>query len=191
MQWLLESSAFMTRNQCGSSWTPDLVLFYQISNFIIFLSIIEIVLSILFVCIKRKADLPAPNIFFLFVVFIFLCGLTHLADVIVFYWAPYRLFAVLSGLTAVASAITAFNLPLVVRTLVNFPSEETLRRTLIERELAKRNEALKARVASLEAMLKANAERTLEDLLRTNKWIHERTLAMQELQKLLSELEAI
>jgi hypothetical protein len=145
----------------------------------------------LFVCIKRKADLPTPNIFFLFVGFIFLCGLTHLADVIVFHWAPYRLFAALSGLTAVASVITAFNLPLVVRTLVNFPSEETLRRNLIERELSKRNEALKARVASLEALLKANAERTLEDLLRTNKWIHERTLAMQELQKLLSELEAI
>ncbi len=128
--------------------------------------------------------MPAPNIFFLFVAFIFLCGLTHLADVIVFYWAPYRLFAVLSGLTAVASAITAFNLPLVVRALVNFPSEESLRRTLIEKELAKRNEALKARVASLEALLQANADRRpWRTCSARTSGFTSGTLAMQQLQQ--------
>jgi hypothetical protein len=140
---------------------------------------------------------------FLFITFILLCGLTHLADVIVFSWAPYRLFAALSGATAIASAITAYHLPLVVRTLVRLPSrekvhqinnqlqEEVLRRTLAERELARRNDLLKARVSTLEDLLKANAEKTLEDLRRTNQWIHERNLAMQELHKMLSELEAI
>ena len=67
--------------------------------------------------------------------------------------------------------------------------EEVLRRAEAEKEFARRNEILKDRVSTLEDLLKANTIKTLEDLQRTNQWIHERNAAMEELRKLLSEWE--
>ena len=203
MNWLLDTSSFLTRSHCGPGWTTEIVTLYQISNFLIFLSYVTISLAIYFLYVKKKKDLPSPHIFILFIFFIILCGLTHLSDVVVFYWAPYRLFTALTVLTAVASAITAYNLPLAVRSLVKLPSceyvhrinnrlqEEVLHRDMSAKELTARNERLKARVTALEELLKANTEMTLQDLLHTNKWIHERNVAMQELNKMVSELESI
>jgi hypothetical protein len=104
-------------------------------------------------------------------------------------------------LNAIASAVAAFELPFLVARLLKLPPpayvhkindqlrEEVLRRAEAEKEFARRNEILKARVSTLEDLLKANAIKTLEDLQRTNQWIHERNAAMEELRKLLSDWE--
>jgi hypothetical protein len=107
----------------------------------------------------------------------------------------------ISMLNAIAAAVTAFERPFLVARLLKLPPpayvhkindqlrEEVLRRAEAEEEFARRNEILKARVSTLEDLLKANAIKTLEDLQRTNQWIHERNAAMEELRKLLSEWE--
>ena len=189
MNWLWDASDFLTRGHCGLGWTPWLKHLYQLSNFVIFFSYSYISLSLYSLYRKRKTDLPAPHLFALFSTFILLCGLMHLSDVIVFHWAPYRLFALLALLTAVVSATTASSLPVVVQNLMQLPSSEYLHvfnvslqnevRVSVQsqRELALRNEALRIRV------------KALEDLLKTNAWVKERGAAMAELEKILSALE--
>lgn len=55
---------------------------------------------------RRKTQLES-YIFIAFFTFIFMCGLTHLCDVIAFYYPMYRLFTVVDFLTAVISVLTA------------------------------------------------------------------------------------
>jgi hypothetical protein len=69
--------------------------------------------------------------------------------------------------------------------------EDVLRRSQAARELAERNERLRARVITLEGLLKSNSLKTLADLERTNQWISEWNVAMQELTQILSELEPL
>jgi hypothetical protein len=63
---------------------------------------------------KRPAETPAPPTLGLLIAFIVLCGLIHLCQGAVIPWVPYRLFALLSAVTAAASAVTAGALLLVV-----------------------------------------------------------------------------
>jgi hypothetical protein len=201
--WLFDSSQFMTRSHCGGGWTPEMEKLYIASNLVISFAYLEIPILLWFLYRKKREDLPAPWILVMFITFIVLCGLTHLSDVLVFYWAPYRLFTALFVLTALASAVTAYKLPSVVRYMVRLPSreyvhrinnqlqEEVLLRTKAEQEMSLRNETLRGRVKALEELLKANSVETLEGLLRTNQWIHERNAALEELNKMLSEWEAL
>jgi hypothetical protein len=92
---------------------------------------------------------------------------------------------------------------MVVRNLVKLPSREyvhkindrlqseVLLRTRAEQELACRNDKLRERVKTLENLLRSNSIETLDGLRRTNQWIHERNAAMEELNKMVSEWEAI
>ena len=203
MDWLFDASQFLTRNHCGVGWTPAMEAFYIASNIIIALSYFLIPIALFSLYKKKRNDLPTPWVLIMFITFIVLCGLTHLSDVVVFYWAPYRLFTLLYALTAVASAVTACKLPMVVRYLVKLPSREyvhkingqlqaeVLLRARAEQELACRNDKLRERVKALEDLLKSNSIETLEGLRRTNQWIHERNAAIQELNTMLSEWEAL
>jgi len=199
--WLWDASEFMTRNHCGPGWTPELFSLYIVSNAIIALAYFAISLALYFLYRKDWGDPRASRMIVMFMTFIVLCGLTHVGDVVVFYWAPYRLYMLISMLTAIAAAVTAYELPFLVARLLKLPPpayvhkindqlrEEVRRRAETEKEFARRNEILKARVSTLEDLLKANAIKTLEDLQRTNQWIHERNAAMEELRKLLSDWE--
>jgi two-component system, sensor histidine kinase len=201
--WLFDASQFLTRNHCGMGWTPAMETIYKTSNLTLALSYFMIPISLLLLYRKKRDDLPTPWVLILFILFIVLCGLTHLSDVVVFYWAPYRLFTLLYVVTALVSAVTAYRLPRVVRNLVKLPSREyvhkindqlqseVLLRTRAEQELACRNDKLRERVKTLEKLLKSNSIETLDGLRRTNQWIHERNAAMEELNKMVSEWEAI
>jgi hypothetical protein len=199
--WLWDASEFMTRNHCGPGWTPELIGLYIVSNAMIALAYFAISIVLYFLYRKDWEDPPTTRMFAMFMSFIFLCGLTHVSDAAAFYWVPYRLYTFLYMLTAISSAVAALNLPFLVARLVRYPSpafvnklndqlrEEMQRRAEAEKELTRRNEILKGRVSILEEVLKDNAIKTLEDLQRTNQWIHERNVAMEELRKLLSEWE--
>ena len=201
--WLWDASEFVTRNHCGPGWTPELINLYKVSNAIIALAYFAIPIALYFLYKKNWGDPPASRMLVMFMTFIVLCGLTHVGDVVVFYWAPYRLYTAHFCTCSPRSSrrSPAFELPFLVAHLLKLPSpayvhkindqlrEEVLRRAEAEKEFARRNEILKARVSTLEDLLKANTIKTLEDLQRTNQWIHERNAAMEELRKLLSEWE--
>src|SRR4051794_32701318 len=93
--WLLDASQFLTRNHCGMGWTREMEVYYKVANSVIAFAYFEMPIMLYLLYRKKRDDLPTPSILIMFITFIALCGLTHLSDLVVFYWAPYRLFPLL------------------------------------------------------------------------------------------------
>ena len=129
VRWLLDGSVFITRDHCGA-WTPGLIGINQLTNFMIAMAYFAIPIALLVVWFRmyvpgaKKIVRQHPWMILLFVIFIFSCGLGHLNDVIVFWWAPYRLFTFINLLTAVSSVITAMLLPAVIYDYLKEISDE-------------------------------------------------------------------
>jgi PAS domain S-box-containing protein len=56
--------------------------------------------------IRKNPSSPLTGVFWAFVAFIVLCGLTYFIDILIFWWPAYRLSALLRFITAVISWIT-------------------------------------------------------------------------------------
>jgi len=188
-QWLCDTSGFLTPGHSGAGWAPWLRQTYQLANFLIWFSFLAISLYLFKLYRCKKSELPAPGLFVLSTVFLLLCGLSHLCQVVSFVWAPYRLFALVDLVAAAVSVAAACWIPSVVHRMVRQPAHEyirTVNRALEDEllqakrskhELIHRNEALKERVRALEHMLKTNA------------WITEKNAAMEELTRELADGE--
>lgn len=114
MDWLLDSTHFVTRDHCGT-WSDSLILVYQLANFLIFLAYMTIPLSLLSMWQDNRPRKKSSLMTAMFATFIFACGFTHLMDVLAFSWPAYRFFALVDVVTALASIPTAFLLPGVIR----------------------------------------------------------------------------
>nr|WP_165852041.1 ATP-binding protein [Mucilaginibacter terrenus] len=96
---------------------------------------------LLMMMIRKKKDIPFHRIFFLFIAFILLCGLTHLIDAFIFWWPAYRLSALLRFITAVVSITTVYALyrvlPVILslRTVAELEAEIEKRRIVEEKLL--------------------------------------------------------
>lgn len=84
---------------------PTLMWFTIYSNILVLISYFLIPLAALYVVRKRK-DLVYNWVFLLVGSFIFLCGLTHLMHIVVFWYSFYGLQALICIITATVSAIT-------------------------------------------------------------------------------------
>lgn len=189
--WLLDASEFVTRGSEGTGWTPWLRLVYQAAKIAIALSYVAIAASFFALYSKRKGDLLFPQALSHVVVLLVICAIMHLDDVASFYWAPYRLFTLVMTVAAACSVVIACKLPKVVHFLLRLGkiedverANEGLRREVREhardkRELALEYEHLRARLQSL------------ENLIRTNTWVHDSHNAMNHLNEMLSEIEAL
>lgn len=93
---------------CGK-WSDFHGWLYIISDLMIWVAYFAIPF-LLFRMITRRTDLPFPKIFWLFISFILLCGLTHLMDAILFWWPAYRLSAVIRFAAGVVSLFTVYAL---------------------------------------------------------------------------------
>ena len=100
-----DSQAFMPRWVCGE-WSELHGWMYIISDLIIFLAYMAIPVAMLIFVRRRWDDVPFKPVFWLYMLFIFLCGMTHLIDAIIFYEPIYRINALVLVLTAVVSMIT-------------------------------------------------------------------------------------
>jgi hypothetical protein len=98
-RWLFDSSGFMPRWMCGG-WDDALVNVNIAANFIIFLSYISISINSFLLWSLVHNKLSKTWIVVAFSLFVGACGITHLNDVIVFWWAPYRFFTVCDAITA-------------------------------------------------------------------------------------------
>lgn len=104
---------FMARWHCGE-WGA-LGWWSQLVNFTIFFCYMVISSTLL----ALKADRYFPSVpVYLFAGFIFCCGLTHLCEVLTFWWPAYRVFFVVDVCTAVISFTTASTSPIIVRWLL-------------------------------------------------------------------------
>ncbi len=100
---LLDSDGFPPRWQCGTGWTPALGWTHIASDILIWGAYMAIPVVLAYFVIRRKHDVPFPKVFWLFALFIFSCGTTHLVEAAIFWEPVYRLSAATKVWTVIAS----------------------------------------------------------------------------------------
>ena len=174
MRWLDQLQTFMPHGMC-LLWRPELMVLHIGSDALIALAYFAIPFGIAQFVVGRT-DLETKHrwLAYLFASFIGLCGVTHVASILVLWYPYYVTEGWLKAITAAASAATAIYALSLVPTLLRLPSAKTLqdeidshRKTLIELNAARA--ALETRVNLTEHELK-QSERNLvasDKLLRT------------------------
>ncbi len=154
---MFDSDRWMPRWACGQ-WEPWEGWLYIVSDVLIALAYFAIPAIIAGYVWKRKSELPFLNIFWLFFLFIFLCGTTHLIDAIIFWKPVYQFSAFVRLATAIVSWGTVVTLILILpqalklRTALQFETE-LKQRSDVEKELGEKYVELEmaqhiARIAS-------------------------------------------
>lgn len=117
---------------CGT-WSDFHGWLYIISSLIIWAAYFAIPLSLMYLISKKKDTLPFQRIFWLFIIFILSCGLTHLVDALIFWYPVYRLSALVLFFTAIVSWITVIGIFKVVPAALTLKSPKQLEEIVIER----------------------------------------------------------
>lgn len=111
LDWLgsvFDDSGYMPRRSCGT-WTTGEILLHNISDLVIGVSYIGIPLLLLYY-VRKRPNICFSFLFYLFGSFIVFCGITHLIDIILFYWPIYRAAGIAKMLTAIVSFATFLSL---------------------------------------------------------------------------------
>lgn len=101
---VFDANGWVPRRLCGT-WDSTTLLLHICSDLIIWVcySLIPVALWL-----TRRDAKPQTRVS-LFIAFILSCGITHLAEVVVFWWPAYRLFGVLKAITAGLSLATVMH----------------------------------------------------------------------------------
>ena len=144
-QRLTGMSDWPARWYCGR-WTDFHGWLYIVSDLMIWLAYMAIPLVLIrFILIKK--GVPLKRVFWLFGAFILLCGLTHLLDVLMFWYPAYRINALVRFITGVVSIFTVlaliryFNEAVGLRTSTEYDRELSYRQLALQ-ELTRSNEEL-------------------------------------------------
>lgn len=127
------SNRFIPHGFCFM-WRPELVWMHVLADLTIALAYFSIPITIMILVAKRKKSIPYKWTFYMFAAFIFLCGMTHILE-LVGVWQPiYYLEGIIKVFTAAVSLATAILIfPLVPVLLEKFeasgPEEETDRKS--------------------------------------------------------------
>ncbi len=160
--WLFETEFWPARWHCGE-WSHSLGWLHIISDSLVFGAYVAIPLVLAYFVLKRK-DTVFSRIFWLFALFIFTCGTTHLIEAIIFWQPVYRFAGVLKLLTAVVSWLTVAALIRVVPQALELPGlaivnarlqSEVQERRLVQQKFEDANTALTTRNNELQQFLYA------------------------------------
>ena len=176
---LIDHASYMAHGYC-LLWKPWLVTLHAGSDILIFLAYFAIPVAI-WIFLRRRKDLELKTLAVLFAAFIFLCGLTHIIQMLTLWWPIYETQGFVKAATAIVSVLTAILVfPLIPKALA-IPSPRALqtaneglrreveahKRTLkeleatrsdLERRVAARTRELVHATARLEALIKASAQ---------------------------------
>lgn len=156
-----------TPRQVCMNFESDVIALHLVSDALIALAYFSIPFALV-TFVRRRKDSSFNWVFWLFALFIVLCGTTHLFDIVAI-WSPvYRLDGCVKAATAVASLGTAFCLWRILPAALAIPSVESLQRA---------NEALAAEVAQ-----RKHAEEQLASM---------NTLLEQRVRQRTTELESL
>lgn len=137
----IRSISLATLQESGSSqlvWrygdlsTPYIWL-YVIADVVIWLSCMMIPFAVLWY-LHHRSEVLYKWVFYLFAGFIFLCGVTHLLDAVVFWEPAYQLLGILKVFTAVLSLVTVLCLMPLLPKLLKIPSSKQLREEVEQRK---------------------------------------------------------
>lgn len=118
------SERFIPHGYCFM-WRPELVWMHVLSDLVIALAYFSIPVTIMFFVNRSGRVLPYVWIFRMFAAFIFLCGMTHLVDVIAVWRPIYYLEGLVKMFTAAVSLATAVMMfPLIPVVLRNLAEED-------------------------------------------------------------------
>src|SRR5207253_6711441 len=109
----LFDSGYMPHGQCYL-WLRSLVALHLVSDLVIGLSYVAISASLIYLVHRARRDLPFHWLILSFGAFIVACGATHFMEVWTIWHATYWLSGAIKVVTAIASVVTAFALPVVI-----------------------------------------------------------------------------
>jgi|GEM_PF-2387368 len=135
---LFQTSDFPARWNSGN-WTELHGWVHIVSDLGTFGAYVTIPLVLIYFITKRK-DVPLPWIFWLFCIFIFLCGTVHLVEAIIFWVPVYRLSGALKFTTALASWSTVLVMIPSLPKALSLPGVDKLNETL-QQDIVKRERA--------------------------------------------------
>ena len=105
---LVDSASYMAHGYC-LLWKPWLVVLHAGSDVLIFLAYFAIPAAI-WIFLRQRQDLELKRLAILFAAFIFLCGLTHLVQMVTRWWPIYEMQGVRKLATGLGSVATAVDL---------------------------------------------------------------------------------
>jgi chemotaxis family two-component system sensor kinase Cph1 len=154
---LLSPDGWPPRWHCGH-WTDFHGWLYILADLAIWAAYFTIPLSIVFFLSKKRV--PFPKVLFLFASFILACGLTHLLDVVMFWYPAYRINALARVGAAIVSWRTIIVLWKVMPQAITMKSAEDFQieltsRKAVEEKLLETNSLLAITNLELE---RSNAE---------------------------------
>jgi PAS domain S-box-containing protein len=120
------SSDYMPHGHCYL-WQPGILWTNIISDLVIAFSYFSIPFVLLSIVQKRKEQ-KFKNVFVLFALFIFSCGITHLFSIYTIWHGTYGLHGIFKAITAIVSAITAFMLFLSIDKIIAIPTPAELKK---------------------------------------------------------------
>ena len=163
---ILDSNNWPARWHCGR-WTPFHGWLYIVSNLVIALAYFSIPMILLYLIRKTGKQLPFQKIFWLFLLFILACGITHVFDALMFWYPFYRVSALMLALTAVISSAAVVGLFRIVPAALSLKSPAYLETIIHQRTaeletaneiLTQKNNELKEARNHLELLLKQKDE---------------------------------
>lgn len=159
---LIDHASYMAHGYC-LLWKPWLVVLHAGSDLLIFLAYFAIPIAI-WLFLRRRANLELKSIAVLFAAFIFLCGLTHMIQMLTLWWPIYETQGVVKAATAIVSVVTAILIfPLIPKALA-IPSPRALQQANeeLKREIAAHKRTLQELEATQNELERRVAKRTLE-----------------------------
>ncbi len=171
-EWLktLSDPNFMPHGHCYL-WRPEVLWTHVVSDMVIAIAyyIIPVLLGIFL--LKQRHKFPYPEILGLFVAFIFLCGTTHIFNIITTWYPIYLEEGWVKALTAGMSILTAFVLLPKLPQLIVMPGLQQA-----YHQLKAVNQSLESKQAEMELIYNASLdreERILELKLEVNELLKE------------------
>lgn len=107
LQSLTDPGQFMPHGYC-LYWRPELLYMHVVSDLAIALAYFSIPITIVVLLHKHNQLLPYRWVFACFAVFIFLCGASHLVELVTLWYPIYYIEGAVKVATAAASLATAF-----------------------------------------------------------------------------------
>jgi two-component system, chemotaxis family, sensor kinase Cph1 len=159
---LFSPDSWPARWHCGN-WSGFHGWLYIISSLLIAAAYFSIPVLLFLLIRKTKNKLPFLGIFWLFILFILACGLTHVMDATMFWFPVYRVSAIVLLATAIVSWAAVIALYKVLPKALTLKSPAELERIIAHRtvQLTDTNEELQTRNSELK-----KAKQETELLLR-------------------------